>query len=161
MGCWHPVLQPRQIEAALHDGVQQDLVAASVSLQLALQLLDTDPAAARSLLVELEAQVQAALERVRSLSAEIYPSILPARGLGAALGVAGVGRYSPEVEEAVYFACRALGGSPRLWEEDGELRLEADAADERALAEARAHLARVGAQLTVSEGSVSAALSAR
>lgn len=149
----------RRIEGALHDGVQQDLAAVSVAVQLALQLLDTDPGQARALLAELEPQVQAALERVRALAAETYPSVLPARGLGAALGTTDVGRYPLEIEEAVYFACRALAGPVRLWADGGLLRFEvAGAGDEDAIAHARARVASVGGQLDVSPGSVAAAI---
>lgn len=66
-----------RLEGALHDGVQQDLVGASVALQLALRLLDTDPAAARALLAELEEQVVDALERVRALPEDLYPRCAP------------------------------------------------------------------------------------
>ena len=153
------MLEPRQIEAALHDGVQQDLVAASVSLQLAVQLLDTDPVAARGLLVELEGQLRESLERVRALAQEIYPSILAARGLRAALGFGPDGRYPLEVEEAVYFACCLLGADVRLWSDEGELRLEATGAfGDEAIADARERIASVGGQLTASGGSVVAAV---
>ena len=159
----------REIEGALHDGIQQDLVATSVSLQLALQVLETDPAAARKLLEELEQQVVEALERVRGLAHDIYPSLLPARGLGDALRGAGaevgeVGRYALEVEEAVYFACDALRPAAtrmRVWNEDGEIRIEAVGSfDKDALAHAQARIAAVGGQLTASAGGVSAVVSA-
>jgi signal transduction histidine kinase len=144
----------RRIEGALHDGVQQDLAALAVQVQLANQLLEADPGAARRLLEELEQQAEDSLERVRALAREIYPSALPARGLGH-----GLGRYPLPVEEAVYFAARALGGSPRLWEEAGMLRLEIEGgAAAPALEHARARIEAVGGQLVVSEGSVSAAV---
>lgn len=153
----------RWIEEALHDGVQQDLVAASVALQLALQLLDTDPAAARQLLEELEQQMRDSLERVRELAHEIYPSLLAARGLGEALRAAGIDaaladRYPLEVEEAVYFACRELNGATtRVWDEDGAVCFEAAGRfDDSAIERARAHVAAVGGQLTASAGGVTA-----
>jgi hypothetical protein len=141
-----------------------------------LRLLETDPAAARSLLEELEGQVVDALDRVRALAHEIYPSLLRARGLGDALRAAEVevgpvSRYALEVEEAVYFTCRALQGRAtrlRVWEESGALQLEgAGAFGDAAIAEARARIAAVGGQLTVSAGggevraTVSASSSAR
>lgn len=162
----------RRIEGALHDGVQQDLVAASVSLQLALELLDTDPAAARKLLEELEQQVQDSLERVRALARGIYPSLLQTHGLADALRAVGIevslgGRYALEVEEAVYFACLALAAGAtrtRVWDERDALRLEAEGVfDGAALAHARARVAAVGGQLTASAGGtgVTASVSAR
>jgi signal transduction histidine kinase len=69
----------RRIEEALHDGVQQDLAATVVALELARELLDSNPAAARDALEELAAQVEAALDRVRALAGTVYPSILPQR----------------------------------------------------------------------------------
>jgi len=110
----------RRIERALHDGVQQDLVAISVRLQLARTLASTDFPAATAVLDELDRDVRLALDRVRGLSNEIYPSVLEARGLpdalrgavsarsvAATVEVAGVGRYPATVEAAVYFFCRA------------------------------------------------------
>src|SRR5262249_21672807 len=75
----------RRIEETLHDGVQQDLAATVVALELARELFDSDPAAARGLLDELPAQVKGALDRVRALAGTVYPSILPARRLTDAL----------------------------------------------------------------------------
>src|SRR5262249_30054299 len=122
----------RRIEEALHDGVQQDLAATVVALELARELLDSDPAAARSALEELAARVEGALARVRLLATPIYPSILPARGLTAALRsldveTADLERYPLEVEEAVYFACGALRSRAvraRVWSDGAALRLE-------------------------------------
>jgi len=75
----------RRIEGELHDGVQQDLAAISGTLQLALRLLDQDPAAARAMLERIEQETRSALERVRVLARAIYPSILVSQGLTAAL----------------------------------------------------------------------------
>ena len=109
----------RRIERALHDGVQQDLIAVAVRVQLARQLAATDVTAAIAELDEIGRDVREALDRIRNLANEIYPSLLDARGLpdalrgaASALGVAAtveaaVGRYPPEIEAAVYFCCRA------------------------------------------------------
>jgi signal transduction histidine kinase len=151
----------RRIEGALHDGVQQDLVAASVSLQFALELLDNDQPAARKLLEELEQQLQDALERVRALARGIYPSLLQTHGLADALRAMDVdaaldARYPLEVEEALYFACTALSAGAtraRVWDEDGAVRFEVEGRfDEGTLAHARARVAAAGGQLTVSAG---------
>jgi hypothetical protein len=150
----------RRIEAALHDGVQQDLAAVSVALQFAVQLLDSDAAAARALLDEAKEQVEQALERVRELSEDLYPSILAARGLTYALRGGTVGRYPLEVEEAVYFAVRPLLGTVRVWEAAGELRFEVTGIpdDDAAIAHARARIAAVGGQLEVSPGTLAGAV---
>lgn len=113
----------RTHERALHDGVQQDLIAASVRLQLARDLVTSDPAGAAAVLDALHDDLHEALSRVRGIADEIYPSLLDVRGLPDALrhavraaGLAAgveierVGRYPETIEAAVYFSCRALLG---------------------------------------------------
>jgi hypothetical protein len=162
----------RRIEGALHDGVQQDLAATVVALELARELLDSDSAAARSLLEELAPQVQGALERVRALAETVYPSILPARGLTDALRPLDVEtvdleRYPLEIEEAVYFSCRALrgrAGRARVWGDGAALHLElvdVTAVEDDVLSHARARVAAVGGQLDLSADRVSAAVPLR
>jgi histidine kinase len=162
----------RRIEEALHDGVQQDLAATVVALELARELLDSDPAAARGVLEELAAQVEGALERVRELAGTVYPSILPARGLTDALRsldveTADLDRYPLEIEEAVYFSCRGLrsrAGSARVWGDGAALHLELlDVAtvEDDELSHARERIAAVGGQLDLSAGRVSAAVPLR
>jgi histidine kinase len=156
----------RRIEEALHDGVQQDLAATLGALELARELLDSDPAAARSELEELTTHVEAALERVRALAKTVYPSILPARGLTDALRsldvqTADLERYPIEIEEAVYFSCAALrsrASRARVWSDGDVLRIEfldvtADTNDE--LSYARQRIAAVGGQLDLSAEGVS------
>jgi len=162
----------RRIEEALHDGVQQDLAATVVALELARELLDSDPAAARSVLEELAPQVEGALARVRALAGTVYPSILPARGLTDALRsldieTADLERYALEIEEAVYFSCKALRSRAtraRVWGDGATLRLEllgvtASTGDE--FSHARERIAAVGGQLDLSAGRVSAAVPLR
>ena len=162
----------RRIEAALHDGVQQDLAATVVALQLARELLDSDPAAARGLLDELAAQVEGALDRVRALAETVYPSILPARGLTDALRpldveTADLERYPLEIEEAVYFSCRALrsrAGRARVWGDGAALHLElldVAAVEDDELSHARERIAAVGGQLDLSADGVSATVPLR
>ena len=100
----------RTIERALHDGVQQDLIALAVRLQLARQLAGRDLSATLALLEEIGVDVREALGRVQALANQIYPAVRDARGLPDALrsaasaaGVAatveaaGTGRYPPDV----------------------------------------------------------------
>jgi hypothetical protein len=124
----------RRYERALHDGVQQDLVALAVRLQLAQELVD-DPTAANAL-EQLRREVHEALDGVRRLADEIYPSGLDTWGLRDTLlrltprvRAEGVGRQRPELEAAIVFACRAaaeVGGdvSIDLAEDGDELRVE-------------------------------------
>jgi len=156
----------RRIEGALHDGVQQDLAAISGTLQLALQLLDRDPAGARALLEQLEREARSALDRVRVLARGIYPSILVSRGLTAALAgraeVRALERYPLEVEEALYFSCVPLledSTTVRVWAEDGVLRVEAEGSfDQSAVAHVRDRMTSVGGQVTVSGKLLSASV---
>jgi signal transduction histidine kinase len=108
----------RGIERDLHDGPQQHLVALAVNLQLARRLADADPAAAKALLDEMGHDVQQALDETGKLAHRIYPPLLEAGGLAAALRAAaasagirtrievtaGAG-YPPEVAGVAYFCC--------------------------------------------------------
>jgi signal transduction histidine kinase len=109
----------RTIERNLHDGVQQELVALGVNLQLARGLCATDPAAATVLLEETGKDVQVALEGLRRLALEIYPPLLEAGGLVVAVRSAAaeagivthieaevLPRDRPELAATVYFCCR-------------------------------------------------------
>jgi signal transduction histidine kinase len=133
----------RRLERALHDGVQQDLIAISMRLQFLKEVLETDVPRALELLGEARVDTRDALDRVRVLAGDVYPSLLPVWGLpdsvreaARASGVpvrvvtVGVGRYPAEVESALYFCCRAAlqQAAPdtelRLSGEDHALRLE-------------------------------------
>jgi hypothetical protein len=114
-------------EAELHDGIQQELVAVAVRLQLAGGLVASDPQGAIELLAELRGDVNASLGRMRELSNRIYPSLLRARGLpdtlraerSVTVRATDVARYPAEVEAAVYFCCRAA-----IEEADGRAMIE-------------------------------------
>jgi len=64
----------RRIERDLHDGVQQQLVALSVNLQLADGLMSADPAGASMLLQEIRRDVKQALDDTKQLALRIYGS---------------------------------------------------------------------------------------
>jgi signal transduction histidine kinase len=118
------------IERALHEGVQQLLVALAANVELAAASVDTDPAAARKLLAEIGEDVRQALDDARKLAHRIYPPLLEAGGLVAALRAAAVSADAktkidvaagttcpPEIAGAVYFSClevleRAGAGTP-------------------------------------------------
>jgi signal transduction histidine kinase len=76
----------RRIERDLHDGAQQRLVMLSIDLSLAAERIDSDPAGARTLVVEAQDQARQALAELRDLVRGIAPAILLDRGLVAALG---------------------------------------------------------------------------
>ena len=79
----------RSIERELHGGVQQQLVALAMRLQLAQSALDSDPAAARALLEEIGRDVQEAIDEASHLAQRIYLPLLEL-GLAAALRAASV-----------------------------------------------------------------------
>jgi signal transduction histidine kinase len=108
----------RRIERDLHDGAQQRLVALRVRLALAADQIRTDPSSGEALLDGLGAAVEDALAEVRTLAHGVYPPVLGEFGLVAALkdvsawepvrttvAADGIGRFSPEIEAAVYFCC--------------------------------------------------------
>ena len=108
----------RRIERDLHDGAQQRLVSLAVKLRLLQQLSESDPAAAKRMLEELTASLEAAIQELREFAHGIYPPLLMDRGLGEALSAAaaraslstrvdadGIGRYPQDIEAAVYFCC--------------------------------------------------------
>lgn len=142
----------RRLERDLHDGAQQRLIAASLTLRSAEQRLrtsnDQDPAVA-ALLAEAAEELQLTLAELRELARGLHPALLTEEGLGAALEslaerasvpvslVAAPDRRLPSaVEAAAYFvvsealanvgkhadASKAMIGA---WLDDGVLIVEA------------------------------------
>lgn len=74
-----------RIERDLHDGAQQRLVMLTIDLGLANERIDTDPAAAKQLVLDGQEQARLALAELRDLVRGIAPSILLDRGLVPAL----------------------------------------------------------------------------
>ena len=138
----------RRLERNSHDGAQQHLVALAVKLRLARGVLGKDPARAATMLGELRAEVDEAIETLSSLALGIYPPVLEERGIAAALESQvrlgalpvtvhgdGVERQPIETEAAVYFCCleaiqnaakyaRATGVDVRLGHDGPNLTFE-------------------------------------
>ena len=108
----------RRIERDLHDGAQQRLVALGIKLELARELVESDPHGGSELLREIGTDVDDALGDMRSLAHGVYPSLLADYGLAQALRTAAeagplpstvtagdLGRYPEAIESAVYFCC--------------------------------------------------------
>jgi signal transduction histidine kinase len=105
----------RRIERNIHDGAQQQLVALGVKLGLARRL-SSEPTKLEPILNQLQEETNQALQDLRDLARGIYPPLLQDQGLVAALQAQArkspvpvtvetdsIGRYSQEVEAAVYF----------------------------------------------------------
>ena len=139
----------RRIERNLHDGAQQRLVAIAIKARLVEQAAKADPDRAQQLLNQLQDDATAALDELRALAHGIYPPLLSSAGLGEALAAAGrraslaarvdvdgIGRFSPEIESAVYYCClealqnagkhagEGASASVSIWKDNGELRFE-------------------------------------
>ena len=111
----------RRIERDLHDGAQARLVAMGMTLDAAGQIIDTNPEAARALLVEARDASVKALAELRALVRGIHPPVLADRGLAAAIEALALdspmrihlasdleGRLPAPVESAAYFAVSEL-----------------------------------------------------
>ncbi|HEY5273075.1 MAG TPA: histidine kinase, partial [Acidimicrobiales bacterium] len=108
----------RRVERNLHDGAQQHLVALAVNLRLTRDIILDDPATGVEMLDQLAEEVKETIQELRELAHGIYPPLLVDSGLVEALKAAanrspldvrlvadGIGRYSTEVEAAIYFCC--------------------------------------------------------
>jgi signal transduction histidine kinase len=106
----------RKLERNLHDGAQQHLVALAVKLRLTRDAVEDDPADAIAMIDEIKGNLQDAIQELRALAHGIFPPLLVSGGLAEALpaaatraplavrvDTAGIGRYSAEMEAAVYF----------------------------------------------------------
>lgn len=106
-----------RLERDLHDGVQPRLVSVGMTLGLAQQKIDSDPAAAKALIDEAHTSTKAAITELRQLARGIHASVLDDRGLDAALSALAArspvpvvldvrldGRCSRTAEAALYFA---------------------------------------------------------
>ena len=111
----------RRIERDLHDGAQARLVAMGMTLDAAGQLIDSDPASARSLVLEARDASARALAELRDLVRGIHPPVLADRGLADAIRALALdsplrahlaaelpGRPPLPVESAAYFAVSEL-----------------------------------------------------
>jgi signal transduction histidine kinase len=165
----------REIERELHEGVQQLLVALAANVELAAESIE-DLAATKELLVEIAEDTRQALEETRKLAERIYPPLLEAGGLVAALRAAAArddvpttidvaaGKTFPqEIAGAVYFCCldmlqRAAAGTAvaiSVRNEEGavafEIVAEGDLDAERL--PLRDRVEALGGRLTITEGS--------
>ena len=138
----------RDIERALHGGVQQDLTGIAANLEVLAASIDSDPAGAKGLLDELRGEARRALTDVRELAGRIFPPLLEAGGLIPELRAAAARAHLPVTIEAsaasglppslaapVYFCVldvleRAPAGATigvRVRDEEGAIAFEVEA----------------------------------
>ena len=103
----------RRIERDLHDGAQQRLVMLTINLGLAAERIDSDPEAAKGLVIEARDQARLALAEIRDLVRGIAPSILMDRGLVPALG--GARRAVAGADDRADRRCPRASGCPTPW----------------------------------------------
>ena len=113
-----------RLERDLHDGAQQQVVALKVKLGLAKSIAEQEGAHELALAVaSLADETQNAVDQMRELAHGIYPPLLEAEGLDAAMRAAlrsagipvllelvHVDRYSRQVEETAYFCVTEMIG---------------------------------------------------
>ena len=105
-----------RIERDLHDGAQQRLVMPNIDLGLAAERLDADPAAARALILEGQAQAREALAEIRDLVRGIAPrscSTGARRGARDRSSVAARSRPRSSARSHPASACRRPRSGPR------------------------------------------------
>lgn len=85
----------RRIERDLHDGAQARIVALSMRIGLAKQLLDRDPEVARQRLDEAQDGAEEALAELRHVVRGIHPPVLTDRGLAGAVRALAAGVTVP------------------------------------------------------------------
>jgi signal transduction histidine kinase len=106
----------RRIEGELRQGAQRQLVELKDLLEQARARVGSGAVRTAALLEQLETEADDAIDTLRSLAQGIYPPVLEAEGLGAAVAeqarkstlpvtahAAGLPRYPAEIEIAVYF----------------------------------------------------------
>lgn len=107
----------RKLERDLHDGAQQRLVSLKIKLGIGSSLADKAGLDdVKSMIDVVRAETDQTIDSVRDFARGIYPPLLEAEGLGAALSAqarkmpipvtvqaAGLGRYPKEQEATVYF----------------------------------------------------------
>lgn len=128
----------RRIERDLHDGIQQELVSVRITLGLAGELIDETPVRSERMIAAAGRQIDESLGSIRALAAGIYPTLLRDGGVDPALRSAarrvpppvsvrarGIGRYSDDLERAVYFCClEALQNAVKHAGPDIEIAIE-------------------------------------
>lgn len=107
-----------RIERDLHDGLQQRLIVLQIKLERTAERVEGRDEASADAIRALQTEIDETIQEVRWLARGVNPTTLGRTGLGPALTalalgtvppttvrVGRLGRYSPQVERAVYFSC--------------------------------------------------------
>jgi signal transduction histidine kinase len=107
-----------RIQRDIASGAQQQLSDLTGRLRDAEAAVGSDPQRQSALIASLRTDVSVIVESLRELARGIYPPLLADQGLGAAIRAQamkaggsvrvtadGIGRYSRDIEAAVYFCC--------------------------------------------------------
>ena len=161
------------LERALHDGVQQRLIAVAVDLQRLERLSETDPASAKRAIGEIRASVRDAIAEAAELAQRLYPPIPGPSALAPALrsaaGRAGItafvhvdvtAAYTPAVLTTMYWcwvettSSAPSGSHAKIDVRDGEAGLTftivaSGSIPEERLAAFRDRIGAFGGSLTV------------
>jgi signal transduction histidine kinase len=114
----------RRVERDVHDGAQQRLVALRIKLALESERIERESPETAAQLEQLGAEVEETIDEVRTIAHGIYPSLLTDLGLvdavravalsapvSCTVDAGAIGRYAPEMENAVYLACVGAVGN--------------------------------------------------
>ena len=140
------VEERQRLERDIHDGAQQRLIAVAMSIQAAEDVLAADPDAGRAALRRCRDDLGRCIDDLRELARGVYPPVLAARGLPAALrarvraaggrvrvasspAVDGA-RFGADVELAVYFACLEAMQNAAKHAPDAAVAVELSVADD-------------------------------
>lgn len=161
----------RRLEHDLHDGAQQRLVTLAIAVRLTRRRLPDDAPALDDELARAEQELQAAVGELRELAHGLFPAVLAAEGLGAALealgehapglvlGALAEARFATPLESAAYFlVAETLRLSPT-----GELAVDARVHKDRLILDVRAETEITGAPIRLEDriGAAGGTLTAR
>jgi signal transduction histidine kinase len=143
----------RRLERDPRDGAQQRLVTLALAVRLARRRLAADAPALDDELARAEREFHAAVGDLRELAHGLFPAVLAAEGLGAALealgehaprlvpGALSEARFTTPVESAAYFlVAETLRLAPT-----GDLAVDARVREDRLILEVRAETEITGA----------------
>jgi signal transduction histidine kinase len=104
----------RRLRRDLHDGIGPMLAAMTLKVDLARDMVRSDPEAADAALASLKADTQSAVAEIRRLTRELRPPALDELGLADAIRQRAVELSAGTAEERVEISVESAGQLPRL-----------------------------------------------